>query len=157
MPDAPVFPVGNIAEFDALVACYRSGQISERQWQDHLSDPAFAAYVEQLRRQEPSHGSGTLKPVIVRSADGSMHFGFLKRRNGREVELDRARRLSHPDSDLIPSEIAVSGPAGHRDIRIGVPVSVLLTEVLEIITCAPAAARAIEAVEPSPKTASTAG
>jgi hypothetical protein len=149
MADTPVFPEGSIAGFAALIACYRSGQMSERQWQDHLSDPVFAAYVEQLRRQEPSRGSGTLKPVIVRTADGSMHFGFLRRRDGKEVELDRARRLSHPDAALILSDIAINGPDAHPDIRIGAPVSILLPEVLEIIACAPGAARAIEAAEPS--------
>lgn len=32
---------------EALIACYRSGQISEAQWQAHLRDPGFAAYVQQ--------------------------------------------------------------------------------------------------------------
>lgn len=27
------------------LVCYRSGQMSERQWQNHLSDRAFAAWV----------------------------------------------------------------------------------------------------------------
>jgi hypothetical protein len=157
MADASGFAKGSIAEFEALVACYRSGQISERQWHDHLSDPAFAAYVEQLRRQEPSQVSGTPRPVIVRSADGSLHFGYLRHRNGKEVELDRARRISHPDNALIVSKIAVTGPAVHPDIGIGAPVSILLTEVLEIITCAPEAARAIEALEPSTKSMPVAG
>jgi hypothetical protein len=151
MADAPGYAKGSIAEFEALVACYRSGQINERQWQDHLSDAAFADYIEQLRRQEPAQESGAPRPVIVRSADGSMYFGYLRRRVGKEVELDRARRLSHPDTALIASEIAANSPVVHPDIRIGAPVSILLTEVLEIITCAPEAARAIEAAEPSSK------
>lgn len=28
-------------QFEALHACYRSGQMSERQWQEHLRDPLF--------------------------------------------------------------------------------------------------------------------
>lgn len=28
-----------------LLACYRSGQMSERQWQSHLEDEVFAAWV----------------------------------------------------------------------------------------------------------------
>lgn len=33
---------------DALLACYRSGQMSEAQLQAHLrDDPAFAAYVRE--------------------------------------------------------------------------------------------------------------
>ena len=31
--------------YQALYACYRSGQMSERQWQEHLRDPLFALWV----------------------------------------------------------------------------------------------------------------
>lgn len=31
--------------YDALLACYRSGQMSERQWQLHLEDEVFARWV----------------------------------------------------------------------------------------------------------------
>jgi hypothetical protein len=34
-----------MSRFDALWACYKSGQMSEAQWQAHLRDPLFAAYV----------------------------------------------------------------------------------------------------------------
>ena len=34
-----------MSRFDRLLACYRSGQISERQWQEHLKGKAFLAYV----------------------------------------------------------------------------------------------------------------
>ncbi len=32
-------------EYEMILACYRSGQISERQWTAHLKDAAFAAWV----------------------------------------------------------------------------------------------------------------
>jgi hypothetical protein len=31
-------------EYDLLVACYKSGQISEKQWQEHLKDEALLKY-----------------------------------------------------------------------------------------------------------------
>lgn len=34
-----------MSEYEALLACYRSGQISERQWQEHLKDELFRAWV----------------------------------------------------------------------------------------------------------------
>lgn len=34
--------------FPALLSCYRSGQMSEAQWTEHLKDEMFAAWV---RRQ----------------------------------------------------------------------------------------------------------
>jgi len=35
-----------MTEFEMLLACYRSGQVSERQWQEHLRDRAFREWVE---------------------------------------------------------------------------------------------------------------
>ena len=38
-------------DFNLLLACYRSGQISERQWQAHLSDPLFRLWLEHKRKE----------------------------------------------------------------------------------------------------------
>jgi hypothetical protein len=73
-----------------------------------------------------------------------MHFGFLKRREGKEAELDHARRLTHPGSAPFIAELATRGPAGIPGIGIGAPVAILLTAVLEIAACTPEAARALE-------------
>ena len=32
-------------DFAMILTCYRSGQMSERQWQEHLRDPLFALWV----------------------------------------------------------------------------------------------------------------
>jgi hypothetical protein len=32
-------------DYALLLACYRSGQISERQWQEHLRDEVFRAWL----------------------------------------------------------------------------------------------------------------
>lgn len=34
-------------EFEHLLACYKSGQVSERQWQEHLKDADFAAWIDE--------------------------------------------------------------------------------------------------------------
>lgn len=44
MPDQDHQP--RTREFELLLACYRSGQVSERQWQEHLRDPEFALWLE---------------------------------------------------------------------------------------------------------------
>jgi hypothetical protein len=37
-----------MSKYDALLACYRSGQMSEAQFQEHMrDDPAFADYVRE--------------------------------------------------------------------------------------------------------------
>lgn len=33
-------------EYTLLLACYRSGQISERQWQEHLKNEVFRKWLE---------------------------------------------------------------------------------------------------------------
>lgn len=33
--------------FEHLLACYKSGQVSERQWQEHLKDTDFSDWLEQ--------------------------------------------------------------------------------------------------------------
>jgi len=34
-----------MSEFELLLMCYKSGQVSERQWQEHLKDADFAAWM----------------------------------------------------------------------------------------------------------------
>lgn len=34
-----------MSEYEKLLACYRSGQMSEAQWQEHLKDVAFARWL----------------------------------------------------------------------------------------------------------------
>lgn len=33
-------------QYEALLACYLSGQVSEPQWQEHLKDEVFSAWVK---------------------------------------------------------------------------------------------------------------
>lgn len=35
-----------MSDYALLLACYRSGQISERQWQEHLKDEVFRAWLK---------------------------------------------------------------------------------------------------------------
>lgn len=139
-PPEPSFPQGSIAEFDALIACYRSGQMSERQWQDHLGDAAFAAH---LAGKWKPHGEGAARPVIVRTSDNTAHFGFLARRDGKEVELERARRIASANGAPVLSDIATHGIVS-PSISLAAPVSIVLTEVVEIIGCTAEAQRSLE-------------
>jgi hypothetical protein len=47
-----------MSKYDALIACYQSGQISEAQWAAHLLDPLFAQFVCRLQQD-----TSTSKPV----------------------------------------------------------------------------------------------
>jgi len=36
-------------DYPALLACYKSGQISERQWAEHLADQLFVLWLDRVR------------------------------------------------------------------------------------------------------------
>lgn len=84
------------------------------------------------------------KPVIVRTYSAGVHFGYLVERNGKEVTLERSRRLWQWQGAWTLNEIATSGLDSKRS-KIGAPVSqIVLTEAIEIIDCSEAGAKTIE-------------
>ncbi len=87
-----------------------------------------------------------MKAVIVRTYSAGGHFGYLKSRNGKEVELERSRRIWRWYGAWTLSEIATAGLDISRS-KIGAPVSIVLTEAIEIIDCTPAAVAALEAAK----------
>jgi hypothetical protein len=87
-----------------------------------------------------------LKPVIVRTYSAGVHFGYLKSRNGKEVELERSRRIWRWSGAWTLSEIASSG-LDTKTSKVAAPVSIALTEAIEIIDCTPDAVASIEAAK----------
>ena len=43
-------------DYNLLLQCYRSGQISERQWQQHLQDEGLRNYIEGVNNTEDTTG-----------------------------------------------------------------------------------------------------
>jgi hypothetical protein len=84
-----------------------------------------------------------LKPVIVRTYSAGVHFGYLKRREGKEVELSRSRRIHYWDGANSCSGLASSG-LNQKKSRVAAPVEITLTEAIEIIDCTPEAVTSIE-------------
>lgn len=82
-------------------------------------------------------------PVLVRTYSAGIHFGYLKRRDGKEVELERSRRIWRWFGAWTLSEIAAAGLDVGKS-RVAAPVNIVLTEAIEIIACTPAAAASIE-------------
>lgn len=83
------------------------------------------------------------KAVIVRTYSAGVHFGYLVARRGKEVDLVRSRRIWSWVGANTLSEIALRG-VGERS-RVAEPVTITLTEAIEIITCAPEAVKNLEA------------
>jgi uncharacterized protein DUF6948 len=84
-----------------------------------------------------------LKAVIVRTYSAGAHFGYLVKREGREVTLERSRRLWRWYGAWTLSEVATTGIDVAKS-KIGAPVSTVLTEMIEMIDCTPAAVASLE-------------
>ena len=86
--------------------------------------------------------------VIVRTYSAGVFAGFLKERNGKEVELVEARRLWYWKGAASLSQLAVDGVSSPGECKFPCPVpSVLLLEAIEIIPCSAKAKASIEQVE----------
>lgn len=85
-----------------------------------------------------------LEPVIVRTYSAGVHFGYLIRRDGKEVELGRSRRIWRWYGANSCSGLAAKGLDVSRS-TVAEPVHIVLTEAIEIIDCSPEAVKSIEA------------
>lgn len=88
------------------------------------------------------------KYVIVRCRDAGVHAGVLRGYNGRECLLTESRRLWYwkaDNSSAFLSGVATEGITSES--KIGVPVTVYLTENCEIIECTEKAEKSIRAKE----------
>ena len=85
-----------------------------------------------------------LKPVLVRTYTAGVHFGYLVSRDGKEVTLERARRIWRWQGAFTLSEIATAG-LNTATSQVAAAITVTLPEVIEIIDCTPEAVSSIEA------------
>jgi len=91
-------------------------------------------------------GEGMIgKYVVVRTYSAGCFAGVLDSRNGREAMLSNARRLWYWSGANSLSELALKGPSRPDECKFAVPVTVLVTEVIEVIDATSGRA-AIEAV-----------
>lgn len=90
--------------------------------------------------------ASTYKPVIVRTYSAGVFFGYLVSREGKEVSLERARRIWMWRGANTLSEIASFG-LDAKQSRVATPVSITLTEAIEIIDCTPTAVDSIGAAK----------
>jgi hypothetical protein len=94
----------------------------------------------------PVIGAASPRPVIVRTYSAGVHFGYLVRHAGKEVELERSRRIWRWFGASTLSEIASVGLDLERS-KVAAPVSIVLTEAIEIIECEPRAVACLESAK----------
>ncbi len=90
------------------------------------------------------------KKCIIRTYASGVHFGTLRSQNGRQVELENARRLWRWDAaphGVSLSEVARHGSVGTRSKICCVVDEMSILDGLEVIPCTDEAAKVIEGAE----------
>ena len=71
--------------------------------------------------------------VMIRTHSAGVFCGYLKRRDGKEVELVDAIRIWYWKGAASLSQLAIDGTNCQKECKFGVPVNITLTEAIEII------------------------
>lgn len=88
------------------------------------------------------------KYVICRTYSAGVFAGHLKERNGKEVTLNVARRIWYWEGAASLSQLAMEGTSKPEKCKFPCEVDeVILTEVIEIISCTNKATKSIKGVK----------
>lgn len=85
--------------------------------------------------------------VIVRTYSAGVFAGYLRKKLGKEVILNKARRIWYWEGAASLSELAMKGTSKPNECKFPCPVdTVELTEAIEILWVTPEAKKSIEEV-----------
>ena len=88
------------------------------------------------------------KKVIVRGDRSGVFFGTLVGKDGREVKLEKCRRLWYWDGAASISQLAAEGTVKPNSCNFTVTVdSIVILDAIEIILCTDKAIKSIEGVK----------
>jgi len=105
-------------------------------------------YVRKDQMSAPAQKLDGLEYVIVRTYSAGVHAGYLKRRDGKEVELLNARRFYQWYGSATLSQFAQSGTSQPEKCKFPEEVSsIILTEAIEIILVSEKAKKTIDSVK----------
>ena len=86
--------------------------------------------------------------VMIRTYSAGVHCGYMKYRDGKEVELLDAIRIWKWSGAASLSQLSQEGTNNPLDCKFGVPMqSVILTEAIEVIIMTETAKQSIEGVK----------
>ena len=114
--------------------------------------PTLDSIQEELDKLKKYHGEDEQEPtfpyVIVRTYSAGVFAGYIKKREGREVTLIKARRLYYWEGAATLSELAMSGTSKPTSCKFPEEVDeVLLLEAIEIINVTSKAKNSIKEVK----------
>lgn len=84
---------------------------------------------------------------IIRSYSAGVFAGYVKHREGKEVELVNARRIWYWDGANSLSDLATIGVTKPENCKFCTPINVIITEAIEIIEVTEKAKKCIESVK----------
>lgn len=84
--------------------------------------------------------------VIIRTYSAGVFAGFLEKRKGQEVKMSNARRLWYWKGAASLSQLAIDGVKNPNECKFAVPITVELTNVIEVIEVTTKAKSVIESV-----------
>ena len=88
------------------------------------------------------------KKVIVRGDRSGVFYGTLAAKVGREVKLEKCRRLWYWDGAASISQIALEGVTNPKSCKFSVTVDeIMILDAIEIIPCTEKAIEVIEEVK----------
>ena len=101
---------------------------------------------DSLQEQQVFNTDG-LPYMMVRTYSAGVFAGFVKNRNGQEVELLDARRIWYWDGAASLSQLAMEGTKSPQNCKFPMPVnSIILTQVIELIPITEKAKKSIDGV-----------
>ena len=87
------------------------------------------------------------KKVIIRGDRSGVFFGTITKKEGREVTLEKCRRLWYWDGAASISQLATEGTTEPSECKFTVTVDqIVILDAIEIILCTDKAIKSIEAV-----------
>jgi hypothetical protein len=100
-----------------------------------------------VANNQPAPKVDGLDYVLIRTYSAGVFTGYLKRRDGKEVELVDARRIWYWSGAASLSQLATDGPSKPASCKFPAAVpSIVLTEAIEIIPVSAKAQAVIAAV-----------
>ena len=104
-------------------------------------------YVLKGQENVPAPKVDGMDYVIVRTYSAGVFAGYLKSRDGKEVELVNARRLWYWDGAASLSQLSIDGVSKPQNCKFPQEVSeITLTEAIEILPCSEKASKSIASV-----------
>ena len=105
-------------------------------------------YIKKSLVNQPAQYVRGMEYVIVRTYSAGVFAGYLKRRDGKEVELVNARRLWFWSGAASLSQLSIDGVSKPKDCKFPAPVpSAVLTEAIEILPVTEKAKSSIDGVK----------